>query len=137
MDLPTRAMVFILKNSYYASILIWLCYDYSRFLWSNWNIFIKIRIFCRNITFDPPGCLCMDFPPRVMVFFRWTINMLKIKYDFCYDYFRFWGSNLYIFFQNTHILPKMSHLTTRGAYVWTYPLRQWYLFWRTLNMLQF
>ncbi len=31
-------------------------------------------------------------------------------------------------YQNMHILPKMSHLTSRGAYVWTYLLVGWYFF---------
>ncbi len=41
------------------------------------------------------------------------------------------------FNQNMHILPKTSHLTPWGAYVWTYPLGRWYLFQRTITMLQF
>ena len=29
----------------------------------------KYAYFAENVTFDPPGCLCMDLPPGVMVFF--------------------------------------------------------------------
>ena len=36
----------------------------------------KYAYFAENVTFDPPGCLCMDLPPGAMVFFRRTINML-------------------------------------------------------------
>ena len=34
------------------------------------HIFLsKYAYFAENVTFDPPGCLCMDLPPGAMVFF--------------------------------------------------------------------
>ena len=42
------------------------------------HIFLsKYAYFAENVTFDPPGCLCMDLPLGVIVFFRRTLTMLQ------------------------------------------------------------
>ena len=60
---------FFLMNNQYSSIWILFCCDYSRFQWSNWLIFIKIRIFHLKHPIWPPGCLHMKLPLEVIVLF--------------------------------------------------------------------
>ena len=101
------------------------------------DFFIKIRISCWKRHIWPPGVLMHGLTPWSDGIFSKNSYYASILIRLLLWLFKISEVKLEHFYQNTHILPKTSHLTPRGAYVWTYPLEWWYFFRRTINMLQF
>jgi len=101
------------------------------------HYFVKKRIFCIKHNIWPPGVSIYGLTPWGNgIYFEQLSICINFNMTFVIN-IQYLRSKWYIFCQKMYILHKTSHLTPWGAYVWTYPLGQWYLFWIILNMLQF
>ena len=82
-------------------------------------------------------CICMDSPPGAMIYFEQLFICFDFDMTFLLWLFQTSGAKLAYFHQNTHILPKTSHLTPSGCLCMNSPPRAMVFFPRTINILQF